>query len=442
MVVDEGSQTKEPLRKSTRLGPALGNFSVQYNFQCIAIVLTIAVRTSTGSPQRSWVDEQSKSSVFVGCILGQCVMGYVGDVIGRSRAMEVTLGLAAIAALASAVLPWGPNAVLYGIIVVCRFVLGFGLGGVYPLSATQAAEAVSELRKGAVRAGSAFFWQTPGSLGPYIVAIVLRAALGSQEQSLQWRLILGLGALPPALLVGIKVLEQAEDQDVGRGTSATNASLVRVLREPQYWRWMLGTGGGWLVFDIAYYGFTLMGPAVVASCFSNDKSIENNAWQQMLALGCALPAVPLTIYWIHLGYEPKTIQVVGFVIMAASFIAFFLLRLSGVSGPVLYGAYCVINFAMTMGPNVTTFVLPAATYPKATRASLNGLSSALGKLGAVIGTECLPELKTSFGLNGVLLACALISLLGALISQTCVDRVLTTRVSNLDALLLPTTGTR
>lgn len=55
---------------------------------------------------------------------------------------------------------------------------------------------------------------------------------------------------------------------------------------------------------------------------------------------------------------------------------------------------------------------------------MNGVSSALGKLGAVLGTELLPVLFDSFGLNAVLLACAAISVLGAIVTHLCVDLVL------------------
>ena len=41
--------------------------------------------------------------IFVGCILGQFTMGYAGDLLGRSRALSLTLGLAVVGALGSSV---------------------------------------------------------------------------------------------------------------------------------------------------------------------------------------------------------------------------------------------------------------------------------------------------------------------------------------------------
>ena len=63
-------------------------------------------------------------------------MGYLGDALGRDQAMTITLSLAALGALLSAVVSIDSNqpTLTYLSIVISRFVLGIGLGGVYPLS--------------------------------------------------------------------------------------------------------------------------------------------------------------------------------------------------------------------------------------------------------------------------------------------------------------------
>ena len=60
-------------------------------------------------------------------------MGYLGDLIGRNKAMTLTLSLASLSALGSALVPTGNATMVYVIIILFRFVLGIGLGGVYPL---------------------------------------------------------------------------------------------------------------------------------------------------------------------------------------------------------------------------------------------------------------------------------------------------------------------
>ena len=95
-------------------------------------------------------------------------MGYAGDVLGRNKAMTLTLSLVCISALLSAILPFGPPTTVYTVIIVSRFIMGIGLGGVYPLSATKAAEdgGDSHGHVSAASASYAFFWQTPGAMVP------------------------------------------------------------------------------------------------------------------------------------------------------------------------------------------------------------------------------------------------------------------------------------
>ncbi len=99
-------------------------------------------------------------------------MGYAGDIFGRNTAMIITLSLVAIAALLSALAPTGSATQVYVTIIITRFFLGIGVGGVYPLSATKAAEDNSGHSddghgNGDVNisaAAFAFFWQVPGSM--------------------------------------------------------------------------------------------------------------------------------------------------------------------------------------------------------------------------------------------------------------------------------------
>lgn len=93
-------------------------------------------------------------------------MGYAGDVFGRTHAMTFTLALVTFAAMLSAAAPQGSPSSIYSTIIVMRFILGIGVGGVYPLSATKAAE---DGGKGGdsidlTAASFAFFWQVPGSM--------------------------------------------------------------------------------------------------------------------------------------------------------------------------------------------------------------------------------------------------------------------------------------
>ena len=208
--------------KHALLGPSIANFSVQYNFQVIAISLEIAARVTH---QQSWVVTQNMSVIFIGCILGQFTMGYAGDLIGRSRALSLTLCIAAAGAIGSAAAAWGSPSAIYGTVIAFRLVIGYGLGGVYPLSATKAAESDDSNSVGST--AWAFFWQGPGMCAPYVLALLFRAVLRSKLQGLQWRGLLGLGAVPALLVVVMSDTsadKAASSADTGRAALSVASS--------------------------------------------------------------------------------------------------------------------------------------------------------------------------------------------------------------------------
>lgn len=79
----------------------IGNFRVQYNYQAISIALIVMSKhVCTGNledckngDQDAWVHSSATAAVFADSIVGQLTMGYAGDVLGRSNAMGLTVGL-------------------------------------------------------------------------------------------------------------------------------------------------------------------------------------------------------------------------------------------------------------------------------------------------------------------------------------------------------------
>eukprot|EP00291_Cryptomonas_curvata_P014594 CAMPEP_0172155066 /NCGR_PEP_ID=MMETSP1050-20130122/2411_1 /TAXON_ID=233186 /ORGANISM="Cryptomonas curvata, Strain CCAP979/52" /LENGTH=162 /DNA_ID=CAMNT_0012823907 /DNA_START=47 /DNA_END=531 /DNA_ORIENTATION=- len=152
----------EPERKKTNFGPALGNFSIQYNLSCAGIALQIMRTCSDGDPQTceggdypqpAWVKYTLLGLVFAGAVGGMFSMGTLGDLIGRRKALALTLSLTVIGALTSALGSWGSAERVYEVICLGRFVLGFGVGGIYPLSATSSSDGGGDKAASAQRVG-------------------------------------------------------------------------------------------------------------------------------------------------------------------------------------------------------------------------------------------------------------------------------------------------
>lgn len=426
---------------------AIGNFSVQYNYQAMSVALKImseSVCTTNDDAckdgeQAKWLSGTIEATIFAGSIVGQLTMGYAGDILGRNRAMTLTLTIAAVSALLTAIVPRGSSQSIYLFLIVFRFTLGIGVGGVYPLSATKAAEdgAVNNGKASTRSASIAFFWQVPGAMTPWIIAYCMVSA-GSVSTDLRWRLILGIGAIPALMVVCLSLLESYK---VKENRSYTEESVVnfsnnnnhvndnrlswyQLLRYKIIWIKIIATGGTWFLFDVYYYGVNLFGGEILDAMknddddsISSDKGIQQTAYKQMIALGMGIPATLFAIYMLT-RVSTKTLQiysfsfvVVCFILMAACFVP---LKNSSPDG--LLALYCLLLFSLSSGVNVTTYILPAEIYPKRVRGTFNGIAAAMGKLGAVFGSYAFGALVQSTGFPTIMLLCAGVAAVGAVVT--------------------------
>src|SRR5580700_3954317 len=119
--------------------------------------------------------------------LGAIVFGRIADILGRKKIYGYEVLILAIGALASA---FSPN---YTFLLVSRIILGIGIGGDYPVSATIMSEYSSKATRGKM-VGLVFSMQGAGLVvGPLIAAILLSSGASN---NLTWRLLLGFGAIP------------------------------------------------------------------------------------------------------------------------------------------------------------------------------------------------------------------------------------------------------
>uniref|UniRef100_K3WZD5 Major facilitator superfamily (MFS) profile domain-containing protein n=1 Tax=Globisporangium ultimum (strain ATCC 200006 / CBS 805.95 / DAOM BR144) TaxID=431595 RepID=K3WZD5_GLOUD len=393
---------------------AIANLSTAYNLAVINYALMMIRHTHpAASPQ---LTSMVASCSLVGAIMGQLTFGYIGDVIGRKQGMIFTLLLSIGGALASAILPWGVDSIYY-ILAACRFVLGLGVGGVYPLSATTAIEATTDELKNSKIVAAVFSFQGVGQLlAPLVAYLVLEFGIG---RTMGWRFLLGIGALP-----GLFVLQKAFNAK----ESATPHQSVAEVCGPDLWNSLkedvslrhklVGAAFGWFLFDITFYGNVIFTPIILEDAFgySNSHLPDVTRCSVIVAL-IALPGYYVTVHAVG-KMNFKTIQVMGFVMMALLFFilgAFYepLLRMKAT----LLSLYAMTFFFSNFGPNVSTFCLPAEVFPPDVRVKLNGIAAASGKIGATVGAAVFGVIETDWGVSYVLVLSALVSILGAVVTQ-------------------------
>jgi len=346
-----------------------------------------------------------------------------------------------------------------GMLGFWRVVLGFGIGGDYPLSAVITSEFSASHRRGAM-ISAVFAMQGIGILAASLFTTITLAAYKSVliRDPLQldsvWRIIIGLGGVPAVLtlyfrltfpesprynvqtgqtavtaetlakVVGKeKAAETLELKDFESGSMVTASNSNTMTNPPtlkkresfwSYWgQWrhgkvLLGTSLSWFFLDVAFYGLGLNQSAIVGALgYGTQKGDSPFDTQWKSAIGNLLVALLGSVpgYWVtvftvdRLGR--KFIQLLGFSVLTICF-----LILSTAFHPLVNNAlpafiviYTLAQFFFNFGPNTTTFVVPGEVFPTRWRTTAHGISAASGKAGAILAAQGFSVLKDIGGKN-------------------------------------------
>jgi PHS family inorganic phosphate transporter-like MFS transporter len=171
------------------------------------------------------------------------------------------------------------------------------------------------------------------------------------------------------------------------------------------------------MYDVVYYGTVVFQPEIVQLIFGSEDGLEKICQQNILVSAVGIPSV-LTATCCLRPMGTKNLQNAGFLFMAVMCFALAALFLSDDPDQgVLFAVFVMLVFSLNWGVNLTTFILPAETFPEAQRATFNGISAALGKLGALVGAACFLPISVAFGISGTFFICSVLSLIGIAVTQ-------------------------
>lgn len=218
-----------------------------------------------------------------------------------------------------------------------------------------------------------------------------------------------------------------------------------IKSEPQLKRKLAGTAGAWFLFDVLFYGNTLFEPLVLEAAFGPGSGadgyelLQSTARDSLVISLLSLPGYFMTVLLIGrrtctcrslrtnsrcsaicppIRQTPSFIQLQGFGLMFLLYLTIGLLwhRLSEVPW-LLILLYASTFFFSNYGPNSTTFLLPSVTYSKECRSTLNGISAAWGKVGAIAGASLFAPASKARGEPFVMIFCGCVSLMGWLLTK-------------------------
>jgi len=409
-----------------------------------------------------------KAATNIGCIFGQVLFGTLGDIYGRKIVYPAALGVAIMGTVLTIAAPnsLGASGVFIWMTIM-RILMGIGIGGDYPMSASVVSDRANISRRGLLLTFT-FAMQGWGNLAGAMVSIVVLVAFKDAIQGrgevgdfdAVWRIILGVILVPAlatlyqrlklpesdrmtevlkdrklkeALHPSNKNLSDMADQLVNKEATAGlhdfHSSKLSALNEFKnyFGKWkhlkhLLATTACWFLLDLSFYGIALNQSMVIAD-IGYDRAQEpwQNAYDNtkanlIITLAGFLPGYYCTMFFIeYIGRKP--IQVGGFLVegILLAVVAGDFGQLSTQPAGFLL-CFILLQFFFNFGANTTTFVYPAEIFPTRVRGFASGISAAGGKVGAVIAALSFGELSQLIGTNKVLWILAATSFLGAAIS--------------------------
>jgi PHS family inorganic phosphate transporter-like MFS transporter len=395
----------------------MGFFTDAYDLFVIGVALKLITSEWHLDPLQIAV---AGATALVSAALGSAIFGRIADVFGRKYiyGFEVlVLGAGAIASAFSPNVWW---------LIGFRFVLGLGIGGDYPVSATIASEFAGSAVRGRM-VSSVFGMQGAGLIVGPLLAMGLLAAGVSGD--LTWRILLAAGAIPPLAVFWARRhlketprFEKLQASKPPRDFADAEHRFTNVFgdlkvgyKDGTVVRWLFGASAAWFVLDLAYYGNTISNQQFVGAVAPHASQVKTLFISFLVFTFAALPGYLLSMYGMD-KWGRKTIQMLGFGLMALTFAGIALLgdaKSLLIPFVILYG----LNYFFTeFGPNTTTFIYPAEIFPIRVRTTSHGIAATIGKVGAAIGTFSFPLLQSAFGLPGPMIVAAVCSVIGLIVT--------------------------
>ncbi|KAJ2329792.1 hypothetical protein GGI00_003857 [Coemansia sp. RSA 2681] len=467
--LDKSTKTNwEMIKKLTVCGVAFLNDAYDmFAINIVAMILGfVYYNDATGSAQntvpKKW-DTLIKIAVQIGCLLGQLIMGRLGDKVGRTTVYSAGLMIAIITTIASAFsssMVRGFN--VFIVLFIWRVLLGFGIGSDYPLTATIVSEYASVHNRGKLIA-AVFSCQGFGNVLAPIVGIIVtvcfKSSIDADVLNLDyvWRIIIGIGCIPGvATLYWRMTMEDSKRFQLETAKAAAATADEEMLREKllakqqyaegrdieassfaptpteqaepampvvvrraktftQYFReWrhlkvLLGTSIAWFALDVAFYGINLNSAIVIdaigfAGDIQNDKPtdfiIQNCLGNIIINLLGSVPGYWIAVFTIERIGRVR-IQLMGFAALTVLYVVLGF-AYHQILDKSVAGFIVLFTFAQlfqNFGPNVTTFVIPGEVFPTRFRSTAHGISAAMGKLGAIVAQGGFMQLKDIGGKN-------------------------------------------
>jgi MFS family permease len=276
------------------------------------------------------------------------------------------------------------------------------LGGEYPAGSVACSEATGELKSGTRNRWFILFTNVMidwgfviGAFVPYLMVVICT----SDHLRAAWRISLGLGVVPPLLLLYLRLRLQEPEEFKKESMKYVRIPYLLVLR--YYWLRLFLVSAIWFLYDFSTYSFGIFSSSILANIYGDDAPLTQVfGWNTVINLFYVPGAMFGSVYsdWIGPRYALASgvfaQGIVGF-LMAGLYKT--LARPENVAGfAVVYGIFLSLG---EVGPGDNIGLLASKTCATGVRGQYYAIAAALGKIGAFIGTYIFPYIEKAGGSN-------------------------------------------
>ncbi|KAM0240745.1 hypothetical protein ACHAP5_007889 [Fusarium lateritium] len=393
--------------------------------------------TDSTTCSHNWIASVTYLEI-IGIMVGQAVVGVMGDWVGRrwgliQDAAIMFIGLLMLTA------SWGLT--LQGWVICYAwslFFYGFGVGGEYPITATSSLEGVSSggrvstredrLHRGR-RVTTAFLMQGWGQFVNQVILIALLAIFNNGKSSppysasaaqYTFRLSFAFPAIGTLWLLYYRTYRmRSAGKQLAEAKKRSNVTGydMNALRHcfSNFGGRLFATAGTWFCNDVFFYGNKLFQGQFIKVISPGSDSIFTTWTWNLVNITVSLAGYYLASLLIdNKMYGRKMMQQVGFFMCFLMFVipAFRYDYYTSPAGIHSFQAmYFISSFFNQFGPNSVTFLVAGEVFPTPVRASAHGFSACIGKSGALLASVLYNYIDNQtkfyvvpwFGLLGMLL---------------------------------------
>lgn len=366
------------------------------------------------------VSTRVSNSLLVGQIIGMIVIGLTCDYMGRKAAIVATTTLIVLGGILATASNGVTVSGMFWMMTVARGTVGFGAGGEYPASSTSASEASNE--HALEKRGPIFILVTNLPLsfgGPFavIVFLIVFAACGKAHYTTVWRICFGIGCIWPLTIFYFR-MKMLNSKLYRRSAIKKNVPYKLIFK--YFGRNLIGTCGAWFLYDFITFPNGVFSGTIISSVVSHSGSegevIQRTAEWQLLLGVLSIPGVLLGAFLCD-RIGRKNTMMIGF----SGYLVFGLIigcsfdKITKIV-PLFVIFYGLMQSTGNMGPGDMLGLLSSETYATPVRGTCYGISAAIGKTGAAVGTQAFKPIQEHLGKKWTFIIAAICGVLGVLVT--------------------------